>query len=229
MWAPALSRLFSEEFFQGSSPQVGWFPQYRNVRWEIKDVPRSAQGNNSWTGWSSHALGKEKVANREGFILLNSRDPHHRWLYPGTVLNLLTAKERQARKTIRQMVSWQYLPLEMTLTLKVHFPLQLQHASYPGHCMQNRWSQMKPTPLSVSMYLRKQSVKENDMLLNALPTEGQPPQNHWNMVHTWTFSYAFDCLYTMLRNTLRTGKHYNHLQTAEPQSQGTVGKQYLWF
>lgn len=34
---------------------------------------------------------------------------------------------------------------------------------------------MKPTPLSVPTYLGKQSVKENDMLLNALPTEGQPP------------------------------------------------------
>lgn len=63
------------------------------------------------------------------------------------------------------------------------------------------------------------------MLLNALPTEGQPPPE---ITEIWSthefFSYAFDCLYTVLGNTLGTGKRYDHLQAAEPQSQGTVGK-----
>ena len=54
----------------------------------------------------------------------------------------------------------------------------LLHNRYKGatstNSYRNRWSQMKQIPLSVPIHLGKQSVKENDMLLNALPKEGWP-------------------------------------------------------
>lgn len=61
----------------------------------------------------------------------------------------------------------------MAITSEVHFSPQQLQVSYLDQMAQKQ-SQIKQIPLSAIIHLRKETVKQKDMLPNALPKEGLP-------------------------------------------------------
>lgn len=163
-----------------------------------------------------------KVTNGVGFISPNSRDLHHRWLHPGTQFEIcLQSKRNRHIKWSDGLFYGNVFPRRWPSPQKCIF----LHNGYKGatwtNSHRNRWSLMKQIPLSVPIHLGKQSVKENDTLLNALPKEGWPSLKSSRTTLKYGPQLNFflcicDCLYTILGNTFRIGKSHHHLETTEP-------------